>query len=158
MYVSLRRVAPNLVGGAVKRVVSLLLSLSICRFLFSARPRSNACLHSLPHIPPFSRQWYERIRRPTMVLNALDDMVSVKDNIRTDLAEQHPGFVLLLTRFGSHVAFERDVTSFDSSYMFEVSIDFLETVRRLKHEEQQKTLEQQGQTKLAKHRPTITTP
>ena len=50
-----------------------------------------------------------------MVLNALDDMVSVKDNIRIDLAEQHPGFVLLLTRFGSHVAFERDLTSFDSS-------------------------------------------
>jgi len=92
-----------------------------------------------------------------MVLNALDDMVSVKDNIRIDLAEQHPGFVLLLTRFGSHVAFERDLTSFDSSYMFEVSIDFLETVRRLKHEEQQKTEEQQEQTKLAQLRPAIQT-
>ena len=128
------------------------------------------CAYAAPFSPPSppvnipsptyihsQRQWYERIRRPTMVLNALDDMVSVKDNIRIDLAEQHPGFVLLLTRFGSHVAFERDLTSFDSSYMFEVSIDFLETVRRLKHEEKQKTEEQQEQTTLAQHRPAIQT-
>lgn len=45
------------------------------------------------------------VRVPTLVVNSMDDMVCQPHNIRCDLVRETPGYALVRTRRGSHVAF-----------------------------------------------------
>ncbi|GBG27363.1 Monoacylglycerol lipase ABHD2 [Hondaea fermentalgiana] len=62
---------------------------------------------------------------PCLILNAADDPVCVRENIKVDLATSLSNFALLITEQGSHIAF-REGSLGASSYMHRLAMDFLE--------------------------------
>lgn len=73
---------------------------------------------------------YTNITVPTLVLNAEDDIVCLKENIRVDLAESTPGFALLLTTAGSHIAYNEGALMGHGNYMVRVTMSYLHASRR----------------------------
>jgi len=63
---------------------------------------------------------------PCLVLNAEDDFLCMKENIRTDLADSIQHFVLVVTKYGSHIAYNEIG---GTNYMWRVTLDFFENVR-----------------------------
>lgn len=94
------------------------------------------------HVPfttsPTQRAYFERsnpmqhvlgISCPLLILNAEDDMVCLRENIREDLANDHGGVLLLRTEEGSHVAFSEGAFGL-GNFMVRTSLDFLDAARR----------------------------
>eukprot|EP00658_Telonema_sp_P-2_P008854 TRINITY_DN13355_c0_g1_i1.p1 TRINITY_DN13355_c0_g1~~TRINITY_DN13355_c0_g1_i1.p1 ORF type:complete len:475 (-),score=103.51 TRINITY_DN13355_c0_g1_i1:248-1558(-) len=73
--------------------------------------------------------WAKQIKRPSLVLNADDDMISLKCNIREDLVDLVPGMVLIRTGYGSHLAFTEGALG-DGNYMCRVSMEFLKAAHQ----------------------------
>ena len=48
-------------------------------------------------------QFYGGNKIPCLVLNALDDFLCLKENIRVDLKDTIFNYVLYITKYGSHV-------------------------------------------------------
>ena len=51
----------------------------------------------------FCGRYYAGNKIPCLVLNALDDFLCLKENIRTDLKDQIWNYVLYVTQYGGHV-------------------------------------------------------
>lgn len=67
---------------------------------------------------------------PTLVLNAQDDFICPAALARPEvIVGQQPGCLLLVTRSGSHVAFNEGITGRRSPFHLRVSLDFLESAR-----------------------------
>jgi len=66
-------------------------------------------------------------KTPCLILNALDDFLCVKENIRFDLIESVKDYLLIVTRAGSHVAYTESGPC--GNYMWRITMDFFETVR-----------------------------
>jgi len=64
-------------------------------------------------------------KTPTLVLNALDDFLCVKENIRLDLIEKAENYAVLVTEEGSHIAYTEGMLG-GSSYMWRIAMDFFE--------------------------------
>ena len=75
-----------------------------------------------------------RNKTPTLVLNALDDFLCVKENIRLDLLDKAEGYALIVTDEGSHIAYSEGCCG-QGNYMWRVTLDFFEAVRRDEEEE-----------------------
>ena len=70
------------------------------------------------------------IRCPLMILNADDDMVCLKRNIREDIPRNHGGALMLRTSEGSHVAFSEGMLG-EGNFMIRKSLDFLDAARKV---------------------------
>jgi predicted alpha/beta-fold hydrolase len=68
------------------------------------------------------------IRCPVMILNADDDMVCLKRNIREDLPRDHGGVLMVRTSEGSHIAFSEGMFG-EGNFMIRKSLDFLDAAR-----------------------------
>ena len=67
---------------------------------------------------------------PTLVLNAEDDFVCPAALARPEVVVgEQPGCLLLVTRSGSHVAFNEGISGRRSPFHLRVSLDFLESAR-----------------------------
>ena len=67
---------------------------------------------------------------PTLVLNAEDDFVCPAALARPEvIVDEQPGCLLLVTRSGSHVAFNEGRSLTRSPFHLRVSLDFLEAAR-----------------------------
>ena len=67
-------------------------------------------------------------KTPTLVLNALDDFLCVKENINLDLLDQGFNYALMVTDEGSHIGFTEGTWG-QGNFMWRVSIDFFDAVR-----------------------------
>ena len=65
---------------------------------------------------------------PCLVLNALDDFLCLKENIRYDLKDKVKNYVLCITNQGSHVAYNEGSFA-QGNYMWRVTLDFFDTIR-----------------------------
>ena len=65
---------------------------------------------------------------PTLVLNALDDFLCVKENINLDLIDQGLNYALMVTDEGSHIGYAEGALG-QGNFMWRVSLDFFEAVR-----------------------------
>ena len=72
----------------------------------------------------------DTIMRPLLVVNADDDIVCLKENIREDVVLATGGALLLRTKRGSHIAYNEGWLG-QGNYLVRVSMDFLETARKL---------------------------
>ena len=66
-------------------------------------------------------------KTPCLVLNALDDFLCVKENIRYDLKDKQENYVLSVTDHGSHISYNEGMFA-QGNYMWRVTLDFFETV------------------------------
>jgi len=74
-------------------------------------------------------EFFEGSTTPCLVLNALDDFLCVKENIRKDLLEAGvSNYLLLITKHGSHCAYTEGVFG-EGNYMWRVTLDFFDAVR-----------------------------
>jgi len=73
--------------------------------------------------------WVNLIRTPLLVLNAEDDLVCLKENIREDLAITTPGVILVVCEQGSHLGFNEGMWG-QGSFMTRLTLDFLEAARK----------------------------
>ena len=67
-------------------------------------------------------------KTPTLVLNALDDFLCVKENINLDLLDQGFNYALMVTDEGSHIGFTEGTWG-QGNFMWRVSMDFFDAVR-----------------------------
>jgi len=74
-------------------------------------------------------KWVHLIRTPLLVLNAEDDLVCRKENIREDLAVCTPGVILVVCEHGSHLGFN-DGAWGQSCFMTRLTLDFLDAARK----------------------------
>jgi len=65
---------------------------------------------------------------PCLVLNALDDFLCVKENIRLDIVESTQHYAVLVTDSGSHIAYTEGSLG-EGSYMWRLTMDFFEAVK-----------------------------
>lgn len=70
-------------------------------------------------------------RTPTLVLNALDDFLCVKENIRLDLlkSDETESYAVLVTDEGSHIAYNEGSWA-QGCYMWRVTMDFFDAVAK----------------------------
>jgi len=73
-------------------------------------------------------QYYAGNKIPCLVLNALDDFLCLKENIRTDLKDQIWNYVLYVTQYGGHVGYNEGWLG-SGNFMWRLTLDFFETVR-----------------------------
>ena len=67
-------------------------------------------------------------KTPTLVLNALDDFLCVKENINLDLIDTGLNYALMVTDEGSHIGYTEGALG-QGNFMWRVSLDFFEAVR-----------------------------
>ena len=70
---------------------------------------------------------------PTLILNALDDFLCIKENIRYDLVENSENYLLMVTDEGSHIGYTEG-TFGQGNYMHRITLDFFDAVRAVEHE------------------------
>lgn len=70
-------------------------------------------------------EWVDKVARPTLIVNAEDDMVCLAENIREDIVAALPGALLLRTQKGSHIAFNEGIFG-TGNYLSRVTMDFLD--------------------------------
>ncbi len=68
---------------------------------------------------------FSNINIPVLVLNSDDDMCCVKDNIREDLVENLPNFVLVRTKYGGHISFSEGYFA-ENSFMVRLTLDWMD--------------------------------
>jgi len=73
-------------------------------------------------------RFYGGNRIPCLVLNALDDFLCLKENIRVDLKDTIVNYVLYVTQYGSHVGYNEGWLA-TGNYMWRLTLDFFDTVR-----------------------------
>ena len=61
-----------------------------------------------------------------MVLNALDDFLCLKENIRTDVNEDAQYYILKLTEHGRHAAFNEGIF-IQRNFIWKLTLDLLST-------------------------------
>ena len=69
-------------------------------------------------------------KKPCLVLNALDDFLCLKENIRYDVKDQVHNYVLAITEHGSHIAYNEGWMA-GGNFMWRVTLDFFETVKHI---------------------------
>jgi len=74
-------------------------------------------------------KWVHLIRTPLLVLNAEDDLVCLKENIREDLAVSTPGIILVVCEHGSHLGFNDGMWG-QGCFMTRLTLDFLDAARK----------------------------
>ena len=74
-------------------------------------------------------QWAAGIRVPTLLLNAEDDILCVKECIDEDFVRNQAGGVLVVTQRGSHIAFCEGLFG-TGSFMTRVTLDWFEAALR----------------------------
>jgi len=72
--------------------------------------------------------WVPKIVRPVLLVNADDDMICTKENIKEDMVTDLPGALLIRTERGSHIAFNEGLFG-QGNYLSRISFDFLEAAR-----------------------------
>ena len=72
-------------------------------------------------------QFFQGNTIPALVLNALDDFLSLKENIRYDVKDQVMNYALAITDYGSHIAYNEGSFA-QGSYMERVTLDFFDAV------------------------------
>jgi len=65
---------------------------------------------------------------PCLVLNALDDFLCVKENIRYDVPQKMHNYVLSVTEKGSHIAYNEGFFG-TGNYMWRLTLDFFQAVK-----------------------------
>lgn len=73
---------------------------------------------------------YKGNKIPCLVLNALDDPLCVEENIRLDIATEIENFALVLTNYGSHIAYREGIFG-QRSFMHCLAMDFLESAKKV---------------------------
>ena len=68
------------------------------------------------------------IECPIMVLNSKDDMICLEENIPKTLIHDMKDAALILSKFGSHIAYNEGLFG-EGSYLCRISFDFLDGVR-----------------------------
>jgi len=86
----------------------------------------------LLHSNPMSH--YEGTKVPCLILNSEDDPLCVVDNIPFSIVSESTNFALVLTKFGSHVAFREGLLG-ESCFMHRLTLDFLEAARKVNGED-----------------------
>ena len=74
-------------------------------------------------------QFFTGNKIPCLVLNALDDFISIKENIRYDVKDQVHNYVLSITDYGSHIGYNEGWFG-TGNYMWRLTLDFFETVKK----------------------------
>ena len=72
-------------------------------------------------------QFFQGNRIPCLVLNALDDFLCLKENIRYDMKDQVMHYVLKLTDHGSHIAYNEGSFA-QGNFMHRITLDFFDAV------------------------------
>ena len=65
---------------------------------------------------------------PILALNSMDDVVCLAESIPISDVASWPNFALLLTKYGSHIAYEVSLTS-RTSWMHRITLEWLEAAR-----------------------------
>ena len=102
---------------------------SIDEFMRAAYPLAG-CLSYEQFLKEYNPMNYiSGMKTPTLVLNALDDFVSLRENIDSDLVEGDTveQVVLVVTKQGGHIAYNE---ANGGSYMWRLTMNFFEGVRR----------------------------
>ena len=73
-------------------------------------------------------KFFQGNKIPCLVLNALDDFLCLKENIRYDVKDQVMNYVLSITDHGSHIAYNEG-TFAQGNYMWRVTLDFFDAVQ-----------------------------
>ena len=73
-------------------------------------------------------QFFTGNQIPCLVLNALDDFLCLKENIRYDVKDIVHNYVLSITDHGSHIAYNEGWLA-DGNYMWRLTLDFFDTVK-----------------------------
>ena len=73
-------------------------------------------------------QFFTGNQIPCLVLNALDDFLCLKENIRYDVKDIVHNYVLAITDQGSHIAYNEGWKA-QGNYMWRVTLDFFGTVK-----------------------------
>ena len=76
-------------------------------------------------------QFFTGNKIPCLVLNALDDFISIKENIRYDVKDQVHNYVLSITDYGGHIGYNEGWFG-TGNYMWRLTLDFFETVKKYK--------------------------
>jgi len=84
-------------------------------------------------------EWVDKVARPTLIVNAEDDMVCLAENIREDIVAALPGAVLLRTQKGSHIAFNEGIFG-TGNYLSRVTMDFLDAAMAVSQAQAKKDL------------------
>ena len=71
-------------------------------------------------------QFFQGNKIPCLVLNALDDFLSLKENIYYDIKD-HLHYVLKLTDHGSHIAYNEGSFA-QGNFMYRITLDFFDAV------------------------------
>ena len=72
-------------------------------------------------------QFFQGNTTPCLVLNALDDFLCLKENIRYDVKDKVMNYVLKLTDEGSHIAYNEGWFG-QGNFMHRITLDFFEAV------------------------------
>ena len=72
-------------------------------------------------------QYFQGNRLPCLVLNALNDVLCLKEYIRYDVKDQVMNYVLKITDEGSHIAYNEGFLA-QGNYMHRITLDFFEAV------------------------------
>ena len=73
-------------------------------------------------------QYFTGNQIPCLVLNALDDFLCLKENIRYDVKDIVHNYVLAITDHGSHIAYNEGCWG-EGNYMWRLTLDFFDTVK-----------------------------
>lgn len=84
-------------------------------------------------------EWVDKVARPTLIVNAEDDMVCLAENIREDIVAALPGALLLRTQKGSHIAYNEGIFG-TGNYLSRVTMDFLDAARAVSKGQAKKDL------------------
>lgn len=73
-------------------------------------------------------QYFTGNTTPCLVLNALDDFLCLKENIRYDVKDQVHNYCLAITDYGSHIAYNEGFFG-TGNFMWRITLDFFETIK-----------------------------
>eukprot|EP00928_Gymnodinium_smaydae_P044455 TRINITY_DN29657_c0_g1_i1.p1 TRINITY_DN29657_c0_g1~~TRINITY_DN29657_c0_g1_i1.p1 ORF type:complete len:425 (-),score=48.46 TRINITY_DN29657_c0_g1_i1:247-1521(-) len=76
--------------------------------------------------------WKDSLTIPVLLVNSEDDMVCLKENIPVDECQKSPLTALILTRFGTHIAYQETLVGTAPSYLHRVTFEFLDAARDVK--------------------------
>ena len=71
--------------------------------------------------------FFQGIQTPCLLLSALDDFVTVKENIRYDIWDKVMNLVCLITDYGGHVCYNEGPFA-QGNFMYRVTLDFFDAV------------------------------
>ena len=96
---------------------------------FALRRRGAGADEYYEHSNPM--KYIRGSRTPMLILNSADDMVCRAENIRSDLVRSQPGYALVKTVRGSHIAFNEGLLG-ERCFMTRLTLDFMDAAVREK--------------------------